>query len=65
MVPGGRPLISVGYEYKMRKVLSFIIIVNLGSTNSGLADLSNYPDQYYNITILPVGLPLVMYKLFV
>ena len=33
MVPGGRPLISIGYKYNAQKVLSFIVTDNVGSTN--------------------------------
>ena len=32
MVPGDRPLIAIGYRYNMRKVLSFIVTDNAGST---------------------------------
>ena len=32
MVPGGRPLIAIGYKYNTRKVLSFIVTENEGIT---------------------------------
>ena len=34
MVPGGRPLIAIGYKYNARKVLSFIVTDNTGSTKT-------------------------------
>ena len=60
MVPGGRPIIAIGYTYNMRKVLSFIVTDNAGITQAGPPYLSKYPDQFINVAILPVALPLVM-----
>ena len=65
MVTGGRTLIAIGYKYNARKVLSFIVIDNVGITKECLPYLSNQPNQFSNVEILPVALPLVMYKLFV
>ena len=31
MVPGDRPLISIGYKYNARKIISFIVTDNSGS----------------------------------
>ena len=62
MVPGGRPLIAIGYKYNSRKVLSFIVTDNAGSTKTGITYLSKYPDQFTNVSILPVACPLVMSK---
>ena len=62
MVPRGRPLIVVGYKYNARKVLSFIVTENAGSTNTGIPYLSKYPDQFTNVSIRPVARPLVMSK---
>ena len=53
MVPGDRPLIAIGYKYNMRKVLSFIITDNAGSTNTVITDLSKYPKQ---CTIVAISL---------
>ena len=64
MVPGCRPLIPIGYKYNARKVISFIVTDNEERTQTGLPDLSNYPDQFTNIFILPVARPLVIYKFF-
>ena len=60
MVPGDFPLISIGYKYNAQKVLSFIVIDNEGSTNTGIYYLSKYPVQFINVTIRPVARPLVM-----
>ena len=62
MVPGDRPLISIGYKYNARKVLSFIVTYNTGSTNNGIAYLSKYTDQFTNVAIFPVARPLLMSK---
>ena len=62
MVPGGRPLIAVGYKYNARKVLSFIVTDNAGRTKNGIPYLSKYPDQFTNVSIRPVARPVVMSK---
>ena len=62
MVPGGRPLIDIGYKYNARKVLSFIVTDNAGSTKTGIPYLSKYPDQFTNVSIRPVARPVVMSK---
>ena len=60
MVPGERSLIAIGYKYNTRKVLSFIVIDNAGSTKTGIPYLSKYTDQFTNVAIRPVARPLVM-----
>ena len=62
MVPGDRPLIAIGYKYNVRKVLSFIVTYNTGSTKTGIPYLSKYSDQFTNFSIRPVACPLVMLK---
>ena len=62
MVPRGPPLIAIGYKYNARKVISFIVTYNTGSTNTGIPYLSNYPDQFTNVSIRPVARHLVMSK---
>ena len=62
MVPGGQPLIAIGYKYNARKVLYFIVTDNVGITKTGIPYLSKYPDQFTNVSICPVALPLVMSK---
>ena len=60
MVTGGRTLIDIGYKYNTRKVLSFIVKDNSGSTKTVIPYLSKYPDQFTNVSIRPVARPLVM-----
>ena len=36
MIPGDRPLIAIGYKYNARRVLSFIVTKNAGSTKTGI-----------------------------
>ena len=62
MVSGGRPLIAIGYQYNARKVLSFIVTDNSGSTKTGIPYLSKYPGQFTNVAICPIARPLVMSK---
>ena len=64
MLPRGTPLISIGYKYNSRKLLSFIVTEDAGSTKAGLSYLSKYPGQFSDDSILPVTCPLVMYKFF-
>ena len=64
MVPGGSPIISIGYKYNAWKFLSFIVTDNAGSIQTGLPYLSKYPDQFTNVAICPVACPLVMSKFF-
>ena len=64
MVPGVILLISIGYNYNVRKVLSFIVKYNAGSTQAGIYYLSKYPNQFSNVAIFPVDCPLIMYKFF-
>ena len=64
MVPGGRPIIDIGYKYNTRKVLQFIVIEKSGITQSGLTYLYKYPGQFSNVAISPVALPLVVHKFF-
>ena len=52
MLPGDRPLIAIGYKYNLRKVLSFIVTDNTGSTNTSILYLYHYLDQFTNVSIL-------------
>ena len=63
-LPGGRPLIAIGYKYNTRKVLSFIVTDNAGSKKTVIPYLSNYPYQFTNVAIRPVARPLVLSKTF-
>ena len=60
MIPGDRPLIAIGYKYNARKVPYFIVTDNTGCTKTDIPYLSKYPDQFTNVAIRPVALPLVM-----
>ena len=60
MVPGGRPLIAIGYKYNTQKVLSFIVTDNAGMAQKGIPYLSKYPGQLTTVAIRPVACPLVM-----
>ena len=60
MVPGGRPLIAIGYKYNARKVLSFIVTDSAGSTKNGVPYLSKYHDQFTNVSIRPFARTVVM-----
>ena len=62
MVPGDRPLITIGYKYSTRKVPYFIVTDNAGSTKTGIPYLSKYPDQFTNVSIRPVARILVISK---
>ena len=64
MVPRERLIISIGYRYNSGKVLSFIAIAGAGITTLGIPYLSNYPDQFSNVSICPVAHTLLMSKFF-
>ena len=64
MVPRARSLIAIRYNYNARKVLSFIVTYNTGITQAGPTCLSNYPDQFHYVSILPFAYFLVMYNFF-
>ena len=64
MVPGGRPLIDIVYKYNAWNVLYFIVTDNSGKTQAGLPQFCKYLDQFANVSIHPVALPIFMYKLF-
>ena len=64
MVPEVRPIIYIGYNYNVRKVLSFSVTEVSGRINSGIPYLSKCPDRFYNVSIRPVASRLIMYILF-
>ena len=57
IVPGGRPLMTIGYKYNYRKFLSFIDTESSGSTEPGGPYLSRFPAIYSNVSVLPVVSP--------
>ena len=58
MVPGGRPLISIGCKYNVREVLSFIVTYNAGIKQAGLTYLYKYPDHFLIFSLTLLLLPL-------
>ena len=64
MLPGGRALMVIFYNYNAQKVIYVIVIYIKGSTQTGLLYLSMFPDQFSNVEIFPVARTLIMYMLF-
>ena len=62
MVPGDRPLITIGYKYNARKILYFIVTDNSGSTKTCITCLSMYPDQFTNFSFALLLVPLLCQK---
>ena len=60
MVPRERLLIAIGYKYNSRKVLSFVATSGAESTTLGIPYLLKYPEQFSNVSILPVARPHLM-----
>ena len=63
-VTRNRPLIYIFYKYNAWKVLYFVTSEDAGSTKDGIPYLSNYPENFDNVSIQPVDLPYVMSDLF-
>ena len=59
MVPGARPLLNISYKYNCR-FLSFVAESGEGVTTLGIPYLLKYPDQFSNVSILPVAHPLLV-----
>ena len=57
IVPGGLPLITIGYKYNSRKVIGFISTEGGGSTEPGDPYLSCFPEIYSNVFVRPVVSP--------
>ena len=49
IVPGGRPIIAIGYKYNTQEAIYFIVTVNAGSTQAGITCLYKYTEQFTNI----------------
>ena len=60
----GLEQVSIGYKYNAQKVFSFIVAEDAGRTKVGLPYLSKYSYQFSKVSILPLTLPLVVYKFF-
>ena len=64
IVPGGIPLIKIGYKYNYRKVLGFIATEGAGNTEPGDPYLSIFPDIYSNVSVCPVVCPHLIVRYF-
>ena len=51
---GGRPLMSIGYNYNSRKFLGFIATEGDGSTEPCDPYLSHFPEIYSNVSVCAV-----------
>ena len=64
IVPGGRPLIAIGYKYNPRNFLGFIATEGARCTKPGDSYLSRFPDIYYNVSVRPVVHPHLLGRYF-
>ena len=64
MVPGDRPLVSIGQRHNARKVISFFATYNKGSTQAGIPNLYLCPDHCSYVSIRPVARILVINELY-
>ena len=64
IVPGGRPLLAIGYKYNSRKFLGFIATKGAGSTEPGDLYLSRFPDIYSDLSVHPVVCPHLIGRYF-
>ena len=63
-VPGGRPLLYIGYRYNSRKVLGFITNEGGGITEPDDPYLSRSHDLRYNVSVCPVVCPHFLGRYF-
>ena len=63
-VPGGIPLLEIGYKYNYRKVIGFNDIERYGSNEPGDPYLSCFPDIYSNVSVRPVVFPHLLGRYF-
>ena len=64
IVPGGRPLMAIGYKYNSRKFLGFIATEGGVSTEPGDPYLSRFPDIYSDVSVRPVVRPCLLGSYF-
>ena len=64
IVPGGRPLLDIGYKYNPRKIPGFIATEGGGSTEPGDPYLSCFPNIYSNVSVCPVVCPHLLGRYF-
>ena len=65
MAPSGRPIIAVGYNYNVGRLLHFIATSDAGIKKSDTPYLSKYTEPFYDVDICPVAHPLTIFKFFV
>ena len=51
MLPGGRPLLAIGYNYNTQKFLYFIVTEDARSKKAGITYLSKYSNPFSNVSI--------------
>ena len=54
-IPGGIPLLSIGYNYNSRKLLGYIATKGYESTEPVDPYLYRFPDIYSNVFVCPVA----------
>ena len=54
IVPGGIPLLAIGYKYNSRKFLVFIATEGAGSNEPGYPYLSRFPDIFIIFLLAPL-----------
>ena len=64
IVPGGRPLLAIGYKYNSIKVLGFFATEGDGSTEPGDPYLSRFHDIYSNVLVFSVVSPHLLGSYF-
>ena len=63
-VPGGKPLMEIGYKYNSRKVLYFIATDGAGGTEPSYPYLSCFPDIYSNVDVYHAVCPHLIDRYF-
>ena len=62
--PGDRPLMDIGYKQNSRNFLGIIATDIYGITEAGDPYLSRLPNNYSNISVLPVVYPIFLDRHF-
>ena len=57
IVPSGRPLMAIGYKYKYRNFLVFIVTEVVGSTEPGDPYAASHTYLNYNFSVRPIVFP--------
>ena len=64
IVTGDIPLMVIGYKHRYCKVLVFIVLEGTRSTEPGVTYLSNYPENYSDVSICPIPPPQIIGRYF-